>query len=80
MKKIEKKVILQAPISVSFEVGRTVKQIYELMEMKKGTVIKLDSSMKNEIVVYANEKKIGTGKAVRKDGEMYVKMTDILHE
>jgi flagellar motor switch/type III secretory pathway protein FliN len=51
-----------------------------VLQYKKGTIIKLEKSQKNVIQVYANGKLYANGKALRKDGEIYVKMSEILRK
>jgi flagellar motor switch protein FliN/FliY len=67
-------------LTLDFEVGRTTKTIEEVLQYKKGTIIKLEKSQKNVIQVYANGKLYANGKALRKDGEIYVKMSEILRK
>lgn len=78
MKKLKPKALLKIPMQVDFETGRSVKTLSEVLEFKKGTIIKLDNSEKNVIQVYANGVLHAYGKAVRKDGQMYVKITDLV--
>lgn len=78
MKKINQKAILKTPLSLDFELGRTKKELKETLKFKKGTFIKLDKSEKDVIQVYVNGRKYALGKLLRKDGELYVKMTDLL--
>lgn len=80
MKKLEPKSLLKIPLIIDFEVGRTRKTIEEVLELKKGAIIKLDDSSKNVIQMRVNTKKFANGKAMRKDGEMYIKITELLKE
>lgn len=77
MDKLKPKSLLKIPVLVDFETGRTNKMLSEVLGFKKGTVIKLENSEKNVIQIYANGVLYAFGKAVRKDGEMYVKVLSI---
>ena len=77
MDKLKPKSLLSIPMQVDFETGRSVKNISEVLDFKKGTIIKLDDSEKNVIQVYVNGVLHAFGKAVRKDGEMYVKVLNM---
>lgn len=80
MKKLRPKALLNVPMTIDFETGRTVKTISEILEFKKGTVIRLDESQKNIVQIYVNKKIRGYGKAVRKEGGMYVKVTEMFKD
>jgi flagellar motor switch protein FliN len=80
MKKLQSDALKKSPISMQCEVGRTVKKIHEILQFKKGTYIKLEKSTKNVIAIYANDVHYANGKAMRKDGELYVKVTDIVRK
>lgn len=64
------------PVEVIFEVGRTEKEVGEIMQQwRKDTVIKLDDSVVNELKVYFNNEWRATGVVLKnKDGEMGVKI------
>jgi flagellar motor switch/type III secretory pathway protein FliN len=75
MRKIDAKSLMDLKVRVDFELGCTVKELSEVLQFKKGTLIKLDNSEKNVIQVYINGKIHAYGKALREEGEMYIKIT-----
>lgn len=80
MKKIESKALLRVPVKMDFEFGRTDKPLAEVMELKKNSIIKLENSKKNIIQVYVNGSTYAEGKVLSKDGEIYVKITNLIHK
>lgn len=74
MKKIKSKSLLRAPLHMDFEIGRTTKKIEEILNFRKGTVIKLEQSEKNVITGFVNGREFATGKTLRKGGEIYIKI------
>lgn len=79
MKKLKPKALLRVPLQLTFEAGRTQKEIGEIIKFTKGTILKLDDSRKNVIQVRINDRMYAEGKAKRKDGEMYVEITRLLN-
>jgi len=78
MKKIKPKSLMRAPLEVDFEIGRTTKKIEEILNFRKGTVIKLEQSEKNVIKGYVNGLEFATGKTLRKGGEIFIKIDDLI--
>lgn len=67
-------------MKVEYETGRVVKTLEEVLGFKKGTIIKLEKSKKDVIPIYINEKHYANGKALRKNGLMFVEVTELLKE
>lgn len=78
MKKLKPKALLKVPLQIDFETGRVEKTIEEILEFKKGTILKLEESKKNVIQMYVNGKLYGHGEATDKNGMMAVKINDLL--
>lgn len=78
MKKIKSKAILKAKMEVTFEIGRSVKTIEDVLNFEKGTTIRLEDCIKDVVRMNVNGKRFALGKAMRKDGELHFKVTDIL--
>lgn len=77
MKSLNKNIIKQLPVNLEFEVGSTMKDINEITQLKKGSIIKLEDSKKDVIRLVVNKKVYGEGKALRKNGVMYVELKDV---
>lgn len=78
MKKIKANSLMKAPLEVDFEIGRTTKKIEEILNFRKGTVIKLEQSEKNVIRGYVNGLEFSRGKTLRKGGEIYIKIEELV--
>lgn len=77
MKHVNPEWLSNIPVEMVFEIGRTEKEVKEIMQWKKGTQIKLDESVVNQLNVYINNEIIAQGTVLRnKDGEMSVKITE----
>ncbi len=68
------------PLTVYFEVGKTTKMIEDLLTVTKGTVYRLDDSEAKVISIVLENKKIGKGKMLTKDGKIYVEIIDLIFE
>lgn len=76
MKEFKLDVLNDVPVEMIFEIGRTEKEIKELRQWKKGTTIKLEDSVVNQLNVYVNNQLFARGRVLKdKDGEMSVEIT-----
>lgn len=80
MKKLKPKALLKVPVKLEFETGRMEKTIEEVLDFKKGTILKMESSKKDVIRIYVNGSHYADGKALRKNGLMFVKVSEIKSE
>jgi flagellar motor switch protein FliN len=78
MKKLKPKALLNANVKVEFETGRMHKTLEEVLEFKKGTILKIEESKKDVIRVYVNRRHFANGTALRKNGLMFVKVNELL--
>lgn len=68
--------IKDVPVDLVFEIGRTEKDIKEIMKWKRGTPIKLDDSVVNQLNVFVNDELLAHGTVLKnKDGELSVQIT-----
>jgi flagellar motor switch protein FliN len=72
-----KSTLYNVPLTIEFEIGRTKLQLGEVMQIKKGTSIQLDDSVKGNIKIYLNGERFGSGLALKKDGDRYVEITEM---
>jgi len=71
--------VMDIPLVVTVELGRTQKLIKEILNFNNGTVIELDKLAGDPVDIYVNEKKIAKGEVVVIDDSFGVRITDIVH-
>jgi len=71
--------IMDVPLEVTVELGRTNKLIKEILEFSTGTVIELDKIAGEPVDILVNGKPIAKGEVVVIDESFGVRVTDILH-
>lgn len=72
-------VLLDVPLEVSVELGRTQKRIREILEYGPGSVIELDRLVGEPIDILVNGKFIAKGEVVVIDENFGVRITDIIN-
>lgn len=70
--------ILDIPLDVSAELGRTRLLINELLQLGQGSVIELDKLAGEALEVYVNGKLVARGEAVVINEKFGVRLTDII--
>ncbi|EAC6873794.1 flagellar motor switch protein FliN [Listeria monocytogenes] len=65
------------PLRIDFELGRTKQPVGSLLDVKKGTVFRLEDSTANVVKITISGKCIGYGEILTKDGKMFVKITKL---
>jgi len=70
--------IRDVDMTVSVELGRTKKLFKEILEMKPGTVIELDTSTGDRIDFLVNKKLVARGEVMVIDGKYALRVTDIV--
>lgn len=79
---VEKKninLIMDVPLEVTVELGRTQKLIREILELSPGSIIELDKLAGEPVDILVNGKKIAKGEVVVIDESFGVRITDIVH-
>lgn len=79
---IEKKnisLIMDVPLQVTVELGRTHKLIKEILEFTTGSIIELDKLAGEPVDILVNGKPIAKGEVVVIDESFGVRITDIIH-
>lgn len=71
--------IMDVPLEVTVELGRTQKLIKEVLEFSPGSIIKLDKLAGEPVDVLVNGKIIAKGEVVVIDESFGVRITDIIH-
>lgn len=70
--------ILDIPLRVTVELGRTKMPVSELLNLTQGSVIELSKLAGEPMEVYVNEKLIARGEAVVVNEKFGVRLTDII--
>lgn len=70
--------ILDIPLKVSVELGRTKMPVSELLNLTQGSVIELNKLAGEPMEVYVNDKLIARGEAVVVSEKFGVRLTDII--
>jgi flagellar motor switch protein FliN/FliY len=71
--------ILDVPLNVTVELGRTKKQIREILQFGVGTIVELDKLAGEPVELLVNGKFIAKGEVVVIDENFGVRITDIVH-
>ena len=72
--------ILDIPLKVTVEVGRTRMLIQELLQLGKGSVIELDKLLGEPFEVLVNNKLVARGEVVIVNDRFGVRLTDIISQ
>ena len=72
--------IMDVPLEVTVELGRTKKSIKEILEIAPGTIIELDKLAGEPVDVIVNGKLVAKGEVVVIEENFGVRVTDIIKE
>lgn len=72
--------LLDIPLKVTVELGRTKKQIKEILELSQGSIIELDKLAGEPVDILVNNKLIAKGEVVVIDENFGVRVTDIVSQ
>lgn len=70
--------VLDLPLHVSVEIGRTRMVIKDLIQLGQGSVIELDKLAGEPMEVYVNEKLVARGEVVVVNEKFGIRLTDIV--
>lgn len=73
------RLIMDVPLQVTVELGRTKKQIREILQFGVGTIVELDKLAGEPVDIQVNGKFIAKGEVVVIDESFGVRITDIVH-
>lgn len=74
------KMILDIPLKVSVELGRTKMPVKELINLAQGSVVELNKLAGEPLEVYVNDKLIARGEAVVVNEKFGVRLTDVISQ
>ena len=72
--------LLDVPLQVTVELGRTRKQIKDILELSQGSIIELDRLAGEPVDILVNNKLIAKGEVVVIDENFGVRVTDIISQ
>jgi flagellar motor switch protein FliN/FliY len=72
--------LLDIPLKVTVELGRTTKQIREILELSQGSIIELDKLAGEPVDILVNNKLIAKGEVVVIEENFGVRVTDIISQ
>ncbi|QTH45897.1 flagellar motor switch phosphatase FliY [Cohnella sp. LGH] len=72
--------LLDIPLKVTVELGRTKKQIKDILELSQGSIIELDKLAGEPVDILVNNKLIAKGEVVVIDENFGVRVTDIVSQ
>jgi len=70
--------LLDIPLNISIEVGRTRIMIKDLLKMREGSVVELDKLAGEPLDVYVNSRLIAKGEAVLVNDKFGIRLTDVV--
>jgi len=70
-------IVNNTPIQVTVELGRTIKEISDVLEFSLGTIVVLDKIAGDPVEIMVNGKLIARGEVVVVDDNYGVRITDI---
>lgn len=70
--------IMDIPVSLSVELGRTQMKVREVMSLTTGTVIELEKPVEDPVDLYVNGKLVGRGEVVVVDNCLGIKITQVM--
>ncbi|MCX7772508.1 MAG: flagellar motor switch phosphatase FliY [Clostridia bacterium] len=71
--------LMDVPLQIAVELGRTTKKIREILEFGQGSIIELDKLAGEPVDILVNGKTIAKGEVVVIDESFGVRITDIIH-
>lgn len=72
--------LLDIPLKVTVELGRTKRSVKEILEFSSGSIIELDKLAGEPVDIHVNDKLIAKGEVVVIDENFGVRITDILSQ
>lgn len=72
--------ILDVPLTITVELGKTKKLIKDILELSEGSIIELDKLAGEPVDILANGKYIAKGEVVVIDENFGVRIIDIVHQ
>ena len=68
-------IMLDIPMHISVELGRTKSSIREVMELKKGSIVELNKIAGEQVEIYVNQKLVAKGEVIVIEDKFGVRVT-----
>jgi len=75
---IDKDVLLNVPVMLTVEVGRTKMTLAELLETREGSIVELDRLIDQPLDILVNDSRIAEGVVVMSDDKFGIQITDVV--
>jgi flagellar motor switch protein FliN/FliY len=72
--------IMEIPLQVSVEIGRTRRKVQEILELSKGSLVVLDKLAGDQVDLFVNGKCIARGDVVVIEDNFGVRITEIVQK
>ena len=72
------KMVLDVPLKVAVELGRTKLLVNDLLQLGQGSVIELDKMAGEPMEIYVNDKLVAMGEVVVVNEKFGVRLTDVM--
>ena len=70
--------LLDIPVEISVEIGRTKMNIGELLSLSRGSIVELNRLTGESVDIYVNEKLVGKGEIVVASERLGVRVLEII--
>jgi len=70
--------ILEIPVTLSMEIGRTSMRISDLLKLSSGSIVELQRMVDEPLDVLVNGTLVAQGEAVVIDGKFGIRLTDVM--
>lgn len=70
--------VMEIPVTLSLEIGRTKMRISELMALTSGSVVDLHKMVDDPLDVLVNGTLVAQGEAIVVDGKFGIRLTDVV--
>ena len=75
---IDKDVLLNVPVMLTVEVGRTRMTLAELLDTREGSIIELDRLIDQPLDILVNDARVAEGVVVMSDDKFGIQITDVV--
>ena len=72
--------IMEVPLQVTVEIGRTQRKVQDILEFSKGSLVVLDKLAGDQVDLFVNGKCVAKGDVVVIDDNYGVRITEIVHD
>ncbi len=73
-------VIMDIPVTLTVELGKTDMVVKDIFSLSQGTVIELDKKVDDPVELFVNGRLVARGDVVQVDDSLGIKITEVLTE